>query len=184
MKKVVSVSLTTIFISLLGLPLVSAQRGLNDILGNIWRNWILQAGNLSALGLSNETVIVGFSRLLLAILMFTIFFGVLITFGGNNGPFRFLNRNQSMVVSALISILAVVFLPVPLILAAGGAWATAVAAILIGGPIAGLAFLLWQIPGQGQEETRGTVFLKLFLCLTLFWILTVMSHHLSQGLTL
>ncbi|HLC71299.1 MAG TPA: hypothetical protein VJI32_04775, partial [Candidatus Nanoarchaeia archaeon] len=84
----------------------------------------------------------------------------------------------------LLAVLGAIFLPVQVILAIGGAWSTAIAALLIGGPVAGLGFLLWNIPGEGHTETRGTVFLKLFLCIALFWILTVMRHHIAGGLTL
>ena len=85
-----------------------------------------------------------------------------------------------MIVAGLLAILSAIFLPIQVILAVGGAWATAIAALLIGGPVAGLGFLLWSFP---EHETRATVFIKLFLCITLFWILTVMHHHLSTGLS-
>ncbi len=171
-----------VFLVLLAaLPEVAAP-GITDYVNNIWLK-ILKIGDLSAIGLGNEAVIVNFSRLLLALTIFAVFFGIMTTFGGANGrPFGFLNRNQAMIVAGLLAILGAIFLPVQIILAIGGAWATAIAALLIGGPVAGLGFLLWNITGPNGQDTRATVFLKLFLCIVLFWILTVMHYHLISGL--
>lgn len=176
MRKIVLVLLGL----LLFIPKVIAD-GLTDRLGSIWDK-VLIVGDLSSIGLGSEAVIVNFTRLLLAILAFALFFAVLTGFKGKS-PFQFINRNQAMVISGVLAVMAAIFLPIEVILATGGAWATAVAAILIGGPVAGLGFLLWQIPGTGKPETRATAFLKLVLCFVLFWILSVMRHHLASGLT-
>ena len=139
---------------------------------------IVIIGNLSWLGLPNDYVLIGVTRLLIWILCFTIFFGV-ITAGKGAKVLGFLNRKQGMVIAFVIATIASIFLPVELLLATGTGWATAVALLLIGGPIVGIAFLLWKIPWSG-EETRGTVFLKLVICLVLFWILSVMRHYVGR----
>lgn len=156
------------------LPLVAAS-SLPGHLGNIFDNYVLQAGNLTWLGLPTSTLLISFTRLLLAILVFTIFYGVMRTFGGNDGAFRFLNQNQSMVVAAVLAIISAIFLPDTILTAFGSAWATAVGAILIWGPVVGLAVILWTLP----NNTRPQVFLKIVLCIILFWILSVIGHSLG-----
>ena len=95
----------------------------------------------------------------------------------------FLNRNQSLVVAAILAIMTAVFLPIQVILAVGAGWGTAVAFLLIGGPIFGLMYILWNLTEwvtSDNKETRGTYFAKLILCMVLFWILAAMTHHIGK----
>ena len=161
---------------LLIIPLVAAE--VTDTLKNVWEK-IISVGNLSALGLSNDSVVLGLTRILIGILIFTIFFGVMTGLKQSVAPFKFFSRGQAGVVAAVIAIIAAIFLPNAVLGATGVGWATAVALFLIGGPIVGLGYLAITFPGRGNE-TKGTVFIKLILCLLLFWILSAMRTHISS----
>lgn len=143
-------------------------------------NTLIQIGNLSFLGLSSSGAVIGLMRLLLWILIFTLIFALLVSLGGEKGkPLAFLQRNHAMVIAFVVATIAAIFLSPEIILATGAGWGTAVALLLIGVPILGFAYLLFQIPGEGETETKWTVLLKLVLCLLLFWILTAMRHYVG-----
>jgi hypothetical protein len=156
----------------------TALADIGSTLQNVWFK-ILGIGNLSFLGLSDGYVIVAFTRLLIWILMFAVFFALTTSLGGKGGSLSFLKRNHALVVSFVIATIAAVFLPAQVLLATGAGWATAIALILIGGPIVGIAYLLWKVPGKGNE-TKFTVIVKLLLCLLMFWILSAMKFHVGR----
>src|SRR3989344_3801984 len=161
--------------ALLALPLASA--GPLEFMGGVWSK-ILSVGDLSFLGVSG---MVPFTRILLAILCFTLFFAVLLVLPtSKDGKPRFI-RQHAIVISAVLAIMSAIFLPAQAILAVGVGWATAVALILIGAPIVGLGIVLWNTPGKDEsgksKETKGTVLLKLLISLLLFWILSAMSNE-------
>ena len=141
-------------------------------------NKIIVIGNLNWLGLSDKKVVTGLTRILILILMFTLFFAILNGFAGTSGSLGFLKKNHAVVIAFVLASISAIFMPTAALLAIGSGWATAVALLLIGGPIVGLGFLLWKIPFD-DEETRGSVFLKLVLCLILFWILAAVEFHLK-----
>lgn len=172
----------------LGSTLVAAE--LMSTIHNVWQG-ILGVGDLSFLGIETGSAVVGFTRILIWIAVFTIFFGVLTTFGAGGGhgghgggAFQFLNRSQAGIVAVVLATMAAIFLPASVLLATGVGWATAIAFILIGVPVFGIAYLLWHIPFDGSADTKWTVTLKIVLCLVLLWILLAMQYHvqaLSQG---
>ncbi|MDO8510656.1 MAG: hypothetical protein Q7S55_00665 [Nanoarchaeota archaeon] len=166
---------------LLALPLVSAAGPL-EVISGVW-NKILSFGSLSFIGVSG---LVPFTRILIWILTFALFFSVM-SFLGAGGTserktFGFLKRNQAMVIAAVLATISAIFLPAAAILAVGTGWATAVGLILIGTPIVGLWYVLWNIPGKDEkgnsQETKGTVLLKLLISMLLFWILSAMNSSL------
>src|SRR3989344_427745 len=163
--------------SLLALPLVSAAGPL-EVIGGVW-NKILTVGSLSFLGVSG---LVPFTRILIWILTFALFFSVMSFLGAGGASerktFGFLKRNQAMVIAAVLATISAIFLPAAAILAVGVGWATAVGLILIGTPIVGLWYVLWNIPGKDQPDTKGTVLLKLLISMLLFWILSAMNSSL------
>src|SRR3989344_838877 len=151
---------------LLALPMASAAGPL-EFIGNVW-NKILMIGGLSFL---QGFGLVGFTRILIWILTFALFFAVMSFFGAEGAAerktFAFLKRNQAMIIAAVLATISAIFLPAAAILAVGAGWATAVGLILIGAPIVGLGWVLWNIPGEkdGKSlETKGTVLLKLLIC--------------------
>ena len=171
--------------SLLVLPLVSAAGPL-EFIGGIWSK-ILMVGGLSFL---QGFGLVAFTRILIWILVFALFFAVMTGLGaGREGAegtstasFKFFGRRQAMIVAAVLATISAIFLPAAAILAVGAGWATAVGLILIGAPIIGLGWVLWNIPGEkdGKSlETKGTVLLKLLISMLLFWILSAMNFSLQ-----
>ncbi|MDO8656394.1 MAG: hypothetical protein Q7K45_04090 [Nanoarchaeota archaeon] len=163
-------------LSLLSVPFVAADTG---IISTLWYR-VLSIGNLSFLGLSDGSIVAAFVRLLIWLLLFTLFFAVITGLGGTKiTPMSFFNRGQAGIVAAVIATIGAIFLPAQVLLATGVGWATAVALLLIGGPIVGIGVLLMKYPGQGQE-TKMTVLIKLVLCLLLFWILTAMKFHVTR----
>ena len=164
-------------LSLLSIPLVAADTG---IMSNLWYK-VLSIGNLSFIGLSDGSIVAAFVRLLIWILLFTVFFAVITGLGGKEGtaPMSVFNRGQAGIVAAVIATIGAIFLPAQVLLATVAGWATAVSLLLIGGPVVGIGVLLMKYPGQGQE-TKMTVLIKLVLCLLLFWILTAMKFHVTR----
>ncbi|MEK6939994.1 MAG: hypothetical protein AABX31_04670 [Nanoarchaeota archaeon] len=164
--------------SLLVLPLVAAQGPL-EFIGNVWGK-ILSIGGLSFLqGLG----LAAFTRILIWVLTFALFFAVM-TGLNDTAPFKFFNRHIAMVVAGVLATISAIFLPAAAILAVGAGWATAIGLILIGAPILGLGYVLWKIPGKDEkgnsQETKGTVLLKLFISMLLFWILSAMNYSLQN----
>ena len=166
--------------SLLALPLVAAQGPL-EFIGNVW-NKILLIGGLSFL---QGFGLVGFTRILIWILTFALFFAVMggLGAGKQEGRLTFLERKQAMVVAGVLATISAIFLPANAILAVGAGWATAVGLILIGAPLLGLFYVLWKIPsdkkGKSLPDTKGTVLLKLLISMLLFWILSAMKYSLQ-----
>ena len=156
----------------------TALADIGSTLQNVWFR-ILGVGSLSFLGISDGSLVVAFTRILIWILMFTVFFALTTSLGGAGGSLSFLKRNHALVISFVIATIAAVFLPAQVLLATGTGWATAIALILIGGPIVGIAYLLWKIPGEGNE-TKFTVIVKIILCLLMFWILSAMKFHVGR----
>jgi hypothetical protein len=168
--------------ALMALPLALADLG--STFQGVWYN-IISIGNLSWLGVSDGGIVVAFTRILLGLLAFALFFAVITVFGGGKGdakkaPISFFNRTQAMIVSGILAVMTAVFLPAQVILAVGTGWATAMAFVLLFGPVVGVGYLLWSFPFNGQPDTKGTLFLKFVLCLVLFWILSAMRYHVAR----
>ncbi len=155
-----------------------ALASVESTIQNVWFR-ILNIGNLSFLNISDGYVVAAFTRILIWILMFTVFFALTTSLGGSGKSLSFLKRNHALVISFVIATIAAIFLPAQILLATGTGWATAIALILIGGPIVGIAYMLWKIPGEGHE-TKFTVVVKLILCLLMFWILSAMKFHVGR----
>lgn len=162
-----------VFLSLLSIPLVSAD--IEDTLRNAWEK-VLSVGSLGFLGVSPDTAVVAFTRLLILFFVFAVLYGVLSGFGGKAGPLSFLSRGQAIAVALVISIIAAIFMPASVLLAVGTSWATAVALILLLLPILGFAFLLWTLP----NDSCAWKFIKLIMTLLLFWIVGSMRYHVSR----
>ena len=165
--------------SLMIVPLAAAD--LTDTLGNVGTK-IISLGSLGFLGLSDSAAVIGLTRILIWILVFTLIYVLLKGLGSKKdaqmGVLSFFNNSQAMVVAAVLATIAAIFLPGTVLAATGTSWALVIAFILIWLPIVGIAFLLWKIPWDG-DDTKFTVFLKFILCLVLFWVLTAMKYHVQ-----
>ena len=162
-----------------------ALADITDTLGNVGRS-IVGLWSLGFLGVGSDIMVVAFTRMLIWLLLFTLFFAVITGLGGDKGfaPMKFFNRGQAGIIAAVVATIGVLFMPANILGAVGGGWATAISLLLIGGPIVGLAYLLWKIPGKdshgNSRETKWTVFLKIVLCFLLLWILSVMKFHVGR----
>lgn len=158
-----------------------ARADLVSTLDSVWQK-ILGVGYLSFL--HGGSAVVGFTRIMIWILCFTIFFAVQ-GMKIKDKPIVPFSRNQGMVVAFVVATIAAVFMPASVLLATGTGWSTAVALLLIGGPIVGIGYLMWSLPGEDSAtkkpfpETRGHVVIKLLACALMLWILTAMKYHVG-----
>lgn len=164
-------------VTLISVPSVLA----NSLIGRVWDR-ILDFGALSFL--DSGMAVVSFTRILIGILIFTIFFAVLTTLAKGQGKsLGFLNKSQAMVVALIMAIISAIFSPAEVLLAIGTGWATAIALILIGVPVIGIGYLFMNWPGKDKdgksEENKGTLFVKIIACLLLIWILNAMRYHIG-----
>ncbi|MBT4446688.1 hypothetical protein HOA92_02725 [archaeon] len=162
--------------SLLAMPFVHAS--LNGRIRGVF-NSVVEIGSLNFLGVPNGSMLLMFTRFLVGILVFTIMFALSTFLGGNGKQLQFLKRNHAIVISACIALITMIFLPVQVLLAAGGSLGVAVGMALVAGPIVGIILVILAIPGKGKEEERGDIFIKLILCMILFWMLTAMNYHVG-----
>ena len=80
-----------------------------DILKGAWDIILSKIGTLEFIGISGT---VPFTRILIRILSFTLFFAVITGLGAaQQKPFGFFKRSQSIVVAAVLATISAVFLP-------------------------------------------------------------------------
>lgn len=121
----------------------------------IWEK-ILWFGTLGFLG-DYDGGMVGFMRILIFILVFGLIYTA-------SGAVPGLNRNVAIVVSLILSIMSVLFIPNSILIGVGAAYATIVSVILIGAPIVG-GYLLFRAIPEEHRLARITVLLLLLLVL-------------------
>ncbi len=178
---------STLFALLTFLSMPLAFADLSSTMASVF-DTIVGMGNLSFLGFSHGSVIVGFTRVLIWTLIFTLLFAVTSSFGFNSkkksGPLGFLSKSQGMIIAAIIATISAVYLPNQVLLATGAGMATIFGLLLVGGPVVAVALLLFQLPGKDKDgkskpEDIMSVSLKLVIVLVLFWVLTVMRYHVA-----
>ena len=137
---------------------------------------VIYFGSFSFLGVPNPTLLLAFTRFMIWILTFTLFFAVMSNKTEVKGfSLGFLKRNQAMVISAVIASITIIFLPVETLLAFGAGWATLIALVLVGGPVIGILAVFLMTP----SDDRVYLFMKFIGCLVLLWILTAMKYHVG-----
>jgi hypothetical protein len=156
----------------------SALADIGSTLQNVWFK-ILNLGNLGFLGIPDGSLVVAFTRILIWIFIFAALFALTTSLGGSSGALSFLKRNHAMIISFVIATIASIFIPSQVILAVGAGWATAVALLLIGGPIVAIALLFWKLPNKPCPY----LFVKLLISLLILWILTAMKVHTAKMTT-
>ena len=156
------------------LLLPSVQADTMSTISNVWNTILNEIGSLGFLGLSPDTAVVAFTRILIWILAFAIFFAV-ITGLSNIAPFRFFSRGQAGGIAAVIATITAIFLPAAVLLATGTGWATAMSLLIIGAPIVAIGLLLIYLPSDPCHWN----FLKFLICLLLFWIVSAMKYHVG-----
>lgn len=151
---------------LLSIPLVLADIG--QTLSNVWAKVMYIAG-LGFLDIGPDIWLIAFTRLMVWILVFAIFFALLRQWD------EWIKRNQALVIAFCLATIAAIFLPASILLATGAGWATLVSFLLIGAPIVGIGLILIYLP----SDSCPWIFLKLMLCLLLLWILSAMKYHVG-----
>ena len=164
-----------IFIFLMAIPLVHASVGAR--LHNIFIT-IIEIGSLNFLGVPSGSMLVMFVRFLIGILIFTIVFALL-SFA-QRANLRFIQRNHAIVIALCIALITMIFLPVQVLLAAGGGLGVAIGLALVALPVVAIVMMIIKTPDGVGAEGRTAFFIKLVLCLILFWVLTAMNYHIGQ----
>ena len=139
---------------------------------DIW-NTILNIGTLGFLG-SGEEGLVSLMRILIFILVFALLYLAASIVPGLNQ-----NRNISIAVAAILSIISVIFIPSSVLIGVGAAYATLISVILIGAPIVGGLALFRMIPG----ETRGGIAVRCIVLLVLLAVLIAVKYHAVELMT-
>ncbi len=157
----IGLGLFFVFLVLLSGCSMQTTNSINDI----WTN-VLHIGGLGFLGGSDGPV-VGFMRIMVFILVFSLIYGGLrLVLGG-------LGSNIPIVIAAVISIISVIFIPGPVLMAIGGAYGTVVAFVLIGSVVFAGGLMLYIIP----TTNRGWRLVRfIILCLLLFILMNVRDH--------
>src|SRR3989344_562191 len=105
-----------------------ARADVTDVLGGVWDKILFGVGDLRFLGLESGVAVIAFTRILIWILVFTIFFAVFGAFSAkkDNSVLGFMGRKQAGIVSAIIALIATIFMPPSVILGVGASYATVV----------------------------------------------------------
>lgn len=160
-KSVVILSLVVLSLLLVA----CTDRAGNITLKPVWDK-IIEAGQLKFLG-SSDNALVGFMRVLVAILVFALLFEASRLSG--------LSRNIGITVSIILAVMSAIFIPGNILAGIGGAYATVVAFMLLGVPVIGGFYALWRIP----STNRMWIALKIVVILLLLWILISIKTHAS-----
>ncbi|MBI2103062.1 hypothetical protein HYT55_04435 [Candidatus Woesearchaeota archaeon] len=119
---------------------------------------ILSVGSLSFLG-SPDNQFIGFIRILMAVLIFTLLYLGLSMIPG-------ITRGIGITIGILLAIMVSVFMPADVLIAWGTSYATLFAFVIVFGPvIAGGAFLLLT-----PTPSRGAAGLKIVILFILWWL--------------
>ncbi len=151
---------------LFSLFIVSCTAEAGPSLGDIW-NKLLWFGSLGFLG-ENEFGLVGFMRILLVVLVFALLY--------EGSRVAGLSQNIGIVVSAILAIISVIFIPNAVLVGIGAAYATIVSIVFIGVPVVGGLLVFRTIPGN----TRGEVIIRIIILLILLMILISAKSHATD----
>lgn len=128
---------------------------------------VVYIGKLGFLGEKGEagSNLIGFMRILVAVLVFTILFEL--------GRLVLPNRNITIVIAGVISIISAIFIPGSILIGIGAAYGTIVALVMIGIPVLGGGYAIYRIP----STSRGYIVLKLSILVILLWILFAVRDY-------
>jgi len=153
-----------VFMFLMAISFVQAA-SLIETLGNVVEK-VLDVGSLTfLLGSNAENRLVGFMRIAIAIVIFS-----LIYMGLSMIPN--MSRNITITVAILLAIISAVFMPKNLLLLFGGTYSTIFAFIIIGAPIAAS---LWLVIGT-PTPSRPVAVIKFFCVLFLIYLINEIAH--------
>ncbi len=147
---------------LLSILLVSCTTGGSS---KSFKDWVYDIGTLQFLGVTGAgNTLVGFVRILVAILIFAILYEV---------AHLFLSQNIAITISAILAIISAIFIPGGVLAGIGSAYATLFSLAFIAVPVVGGLWAIWRIPGT----TRAQIGLKLVILFILLWVLVAVKTH-------
>lgn len=163
-RKILFLFLLSVLFSVLITPMALADIGdsIHNAIGSV-----LNIGKLDFLfgGSSPDNQLIGFIRIALAILVFTIIYmglSAINTVASNAIP-----KNIAITIGIILAIITAVFTPGSVLLMFGETYAVIFALLLIGGPIAGILALCLMTP----TPNRGVALIKfLAVCFTIWLI--------------
>ena len=82
-----------------------------------------------------------FTRVLLWILLFTVFYAVLMNFGSKGGKSPFAKKNTALPIAAIVALISVYFMPDAFVLSIGTSYGLAVSFLLMTIPVVAIIFL-------------------------------------------
>lgn len=129
---------------------------------------VLDVGSLQFLG-SPDNQFIGFIRILMAVLIFTLLYLGLSMIPG-------ISRGIGITIGILLAAMVSVFMPADVLLAWGTSYATLFAFVIVFGPVIGLGTLLIFTP----TPNRATAFVKLVSVLALWWLVAHIATLANQ----
>ena len=156
---------------LLSLVVLSFLLASCDVQGNIdfskIGETIISIGSLQFLGIQGQTVVMGFLRVMVGILVFALFFEA--------SRFLPFGRNSRVIIALVLATLSVVLIPGQVLIGISAAYSTLMALILIGVPVVGAFYLVYRLP----SNTGGEIGVKLFILTITLWILWAMKAWIT-----
>lgn len=130
-----------------------------------FKDWVYDIGTLQVLGVTGAgNTLVGFVRILVAILIFAILY---------EAAHLFLSQNIAITISAILAIISAIFIPGGVLAGIGSAYATLFSLAFIAAPVVGGLWAIWRIPGN----TRAQIGLKIVILFILLWVLVAVKTH-------
>lgn len=130
---------------------------------------VINLGTLNFLG-SSDSQVIGFIRILLGILIFTLFYALSGTLG------EYISRNIAITISIILAIITSIAMPAGVISAVLVSYGTIMSFLLLGIAIVPLAWFIIFHPTQ----TRAMAALKLALLGFVSWLIGQVNIHLSN----
>lgn len=135
-----------------------------------WVKYIGSMGFLDVVAANGGNTLVGFVRILVAILVFAILY---------EAAHLFLSQNIAITISAILAIISAIFIPGPVLAGIGSAYATLFSLALIAAPVVGGLWAIWRIPGT----TRAQIGLRIVILFILLWVLIAVKEHAQKIIT-
>jgi hypothetical protein len=143
-----------------------------DVLDN-FPNYLGEIGNLNFMGV--ESQVVGLLRILVGILVFTIFY-VLAGALSHIGDSELFSQRQAVVVALILSIITSIFIPSAILITFGGSLGILVSTLLLSLIFGGIGFLIYHT----DTPSRSIAFIKsIFVVITLY-VISLMGNVLNK----
>ena len=139
-----------------------------DTVGTAFES-VINVGTLNFLG-SSDSQVIGFIRILLAILIFTIFFALSGTLG------KYISRNIAITISVILALITAIAIPSGVISAILTTYGTIMSFVLLGVAIVPLAWFIIFHP----TKTRPMAALKLAMLGFVMWLIGQVNILLFQ----